>query len=157
MLHIVKIEQNSNGSHDDQMGVGIAVTDGWAIVPENMQIPETYPFVDIETAEIIETTTNEAGESVQVPTGVYVVTSMTAGVAPEPVAPEPVSPAQEREQAYNTEKLIEWDGQMLTVTQASQKWQYYAAEGSTRADELQALIASAKADIRAQYPDSEGV
>ncbi|MBR2934921.1 MAG: hypothetical protein IKB79_05020 [Oscillospiraceae bacterium] len=76
---------------------------------------------------------------------------------PEPVEPvTPVlTPAQQREEAYNTQPIIEWDGELLTVTQAAQKWQYYAAEGSARADELQALIAAAKQTIREQYPDEE--
>lgn len=65
------------------------------------------------------------------------------------------TPTQQREKAYNTQPIIEWEGQTLTVTQAAQKWQYYAAEGSARADELQALIAAAKQTIREQYPDEE--
>lgn len=75
----------------------------------------------------------------------------------EPVAPgqEPRTPAQRREEAYNTQPLVEWEGEHLTVTQAAQKWQYYAAEGSEKADELQALIATAKQTIREQYPDEE--
>lgn len=64
--------------------------------------------------------------------------------------------SQMRENAYNTEQVIEWDGAMITVTEASQKWQYYAAEGNTvKIDELTALIAEAKASIREQYPDEE--
>ena len=64
--------------------------------------------------------------------------------------------SQMRENAYNTEQVVEWDGAMITVTEASQKWQYYAAEGNTvKIDELTALIAEAKASIREQYPDEE--
>ena len=71
--------------------------------------------------------------------------------------PEQPTPAQLREEAYNTQAVIPWDGEMLTVTEASQKWQYYAAEGNTaKTDELTALIAEAKASIREQYPDEEG-
>lgn len=75
----------------------------------------------------------------------------------EPVSPEPetTTPAQQREQAYNDQPVIEWDGDMLTVTQAATKWQYYAAEGSAKADELQVLIAAAKQAVRAQFPDEE--
>lgn len=71
----------------------------------------------------------------------------------EPVTP---APSEQREEAYNTQPIVEWEGQMLTVTQAAQKWQYYAAEGSAKADELQALIGAAKQSIREQYPDEEG-
>ena len=69
--------------------------------------------------------------------------------------PEPTT-VQKRENAYNTQAVIPWYGEMLTVTEASQKWQYYAAEGNTaKTDELTALIAEAKASIREQYPDEE--
>ena len=73
---------------------------------------------------------------------------------PEPKPePEP-TPAQLREEAYNTQTIISFDGELLTVTQASQKWQYYSAEGNTiKPKELTELIAEAKAKIREQYPD----
>lgn len=61
--------------------------------------------------------------------------------------------AERREEAYNTEAVIAWDGILLSVTEAAQKWQYYAAEGSEKAAALQALIAAAKAEIRARYAD----
>lgn len=65
-----------------------------------------------------------------------------------------LTPAEQREQAYNTQPCIEWDGAMLTVTQAAQQWAYYAAEGNAeKTDELTALISDAKESIRAQYPD----
>ena len=65
------------------------------------------------------------------------------------------TPAEQREEAYNTRPIVAWEGEQLTVTQAAQKWQYYAAEGSAKADELQVLIAAAKQTIREQYPDEE--
>ena len=42
---------------------------------------------------------------------------------------------------------------MITVTEASQLWQYYSAEGSSKADELTVRIAQAKEVIRNNYPD----
>jgi len=65
----------------------------------------------------------------------------------------PATPSQNREKTYNTQPIITWDGQLLTITQAATKWQYYAAEGSEKATELQTLIAEAKAQIREKYPD----
>ena len=66
-------------------------------------------------------------------------------------------PAELREQAYNTDPCIPWGGAMLTVTEAAQKWQYYAAEGdAAKMDALTALMAAAKAEIRAKYPDNAG-
>ena len=61
--------------------------------------------------------------------------------------------AQLREQAYNNDKVIDWEGQMITITEASQLWQYYAAEGSLKATLLQELIANAKTNIRLKYSD----
>lgn len=69
--------------------------------------------------------------------------------------PAPPTPSEQRETAYNTQPCVEWDGSMLTVTEAAQKWAYYAAEGNPKADELTALISAAKQSIREQYPDSE--
>lgn len=68
-----------------------------------------------------------------------------------------VPPAVLREQAYNTDQIVPWGGAMLTVTEAAQQWAYYAAEGNTaKTDALTALIAEAKAEIRAKYPDNAG-
>ena len=69
------------------------------------------------------------------------------------VVPE-LSPSELREQAYNTDPIIPWDGEMLTVTDAAQQWAYYSAEGRTdKTDALTALIAAAKASIRERRPD----
>jgi hypothetical protein len=65
------------------------------------------------------------------------------------------TPAQLREQAYNSEHVIEWEGEQLTVTEAARLWMFYASENSGKADELTALIVDAKLDIRAKYPDTE--
>ena len=70
-------------------------------------------------------------------------------------APNTPTPADLREEAYNTLAIVAWDDEMLTVTQAAQLWQYYAAEGSEKAAQLQAAIAEAKVGIRAMYPDEE--
>ena len=79
------------------------------------------------------------------------IAAMETATAPE------LTPAEQREQAYNTDPCVSWDGAMLTVTEAAQKWQYYAAEGdAAKADALTALIAEAKATIREKYPDEEG-
>ena len=46
-MKYIKIETNENGSHNNQFG-GIINEEGWAIIPEDMIIPSTFPFVDIE-------------------------------------------------------------------------------------------------------------
>lgn len=81
--------------------------------------------------------------------------TLTLTNSPAPPATEPLTPEQQRENAYNTAQVISWNNELLTVTQAALHWQYYAAEGSAKADELRVLIAAAKAQIRAEYPDEE--
>lgn len=65
----------------------------------------------------------------------------------------PFTPEELREQAYETEKLIEWDGTMLTVDEANDMFLKYDAEGNSKADELTALISAEKAKIRKRFPD----
>lgn len=65
----------------------------------------------------------------------------------------PLTGAEKREEAYRTEKSISYDGMDLTVDEANAYWQKYMAEGNSRADDITALIATAKAEIRARYPD----
>ena len=131
-MKIIEITALSNGAHRNQTGTFSTIPDGWAIIPDGIAIPDTFPFVNIEVD----------GQT---------VTAMTAGIVPEPEIP---LPSKQREEAYNTQAVISFEGEILTVTQASQKWQYYAAEGNTiKTNELTALIAEAKAKIREQYPD----
>lgn len=67
----------------------------------------------------------------------------------------PYTPKELRERVYETEKIISYEGDMLTVDEANRKWQEYQAEGNSKANELTTLIANAKATIREQYPDAE--
>ena len=71
-MKIIEIKPLPNGAHRNQtIQGGMACPRGWAIIPENMPIPETFPFVTIEVE------------------GQRVVT-MTAGTVPEPEpGPEP--------------------------------------------------------------------
>ena len=66
---IIEIAALENGAHRNQTGTFRTIPEGWAEVPSSITIPDTFPFVNIEA---------ENG----------VVTSMTAGVVPEP-EPEP--------------------------------------------------------------------
>ena len=76
--------------------------------------------------------------------------SKTAGIHWEYI---PYTPEELRERAYETGKVISYEGKMLTVDEANRKWQEYQAEGHSKANELTTLIANAKATIREQYPD----
>lgn len=67
----------------------------------------------------------------------------------------PFANAELRERAYETEKLVNFENEILTVDEANKKWQEYQAEGNTKATELTALISAAKNRIREQYPDEK--
>lgn len=71
-MHIIKIAAFENGAHDNKKSGAIKVVpDGWAVIPDDMPIPDTFPFVNITVAG-------------------GVVTNMEAGVVPEVPEPEPV-------------------------------------------------------------------
>ena len=73
---IIEIVALDNGAHRNQNinGSLSAIPDGWAVVPDTIEIPDTFPFVDIEVD----------GQT---------VTAMTAGVLPDP-APIEETPSQ---------------------------------------------------------------
>lgn len=77
-MRIIEIQALPNGAHRNQTGNFHAVPNGWAVIPEDVPIPETFPFVDL----VVEGNT---------------VVSMTAGVVPEP-EPQPEPGPTEMEQ-----------------------------------------------------------
>lgn len=78
-MRIVEIQALDNGAHRNQTVSGaVAVPDGWAEIPADLAIPETFPFVDLEVR----------GRK---------VVSMTAGVVPVP-EPQPKPEPTETEQ-----------------------------------------------------------
>lgn len=64
-----------------------------------------------------------------------------------------LTPSQIREQLYNTSLVIEWENKILTITEASQIWAYYAAENSNKALQISELIIQEKNKIRLEHPD----
>lgn len=68
-MKLIEITALSNGAHRNQTYNGSTVLDGWAVIPDGMAVPDTFPFVNLTVD----------GQT---------VTSMTAGTIPEP-EPEP--------------------------------------------------------------------
>lgn len=62
---IIEIAALNNGAHRNQNSSLSRILDGWAVVPDGIEVPDTFPFVDIEV---------EGNK----------VISMAAGVVPEP-------------------------------------------------------------------------
>ena len=84
------------------------------------------------------------------------VLTLTNEPEPVPVEPAEKTPAELREAAYQTEAVIEYGGEMITVDEANKLYLQYLAEGDTdKTTALTGLIAAAKAQIRAEYPDEE--
>lgn len=78
-MKIIEIQALDNGAHRNQTVSGaVSVLDGWAEIPADVAIPETFPFVDL----VVE------GQR---------VVSMTAGVVPDP-EPQPEPEPTETEQ-----------------------------------------------------------
>ena len=88
-MTIIQIAPQSNGAHANQTTANPLpeIPEGWAVVPEDLETPDTFPFVDITAGKITvdpDTQPVSVGEEGQL----WVVTSMTPGAVPEP-APEP--------------------------------------------------------------------
>lgn len=77
-MRIVEIQALDNGAHRNQTTTSTTIPDGWAEIPADVAIPETFPFVDL----VVE------GNK---------VVSITAGVVPQP-EPEPEPEPTETEQ-----------------------------------------------------------
>ena len=79
-MKIIEINPLPNGAHRNQTTTSNTIPTGWAEIPADVSIPETFPFVDIQVE----------GQR---------VVSMTAGVVPDPepqTDPEPTETEQLR-------------------------------------------------------------
>ncbi|MGM9566451.1 hypothetical protein [Evtepia sp.] len=76
-MKIIMIAPCENGAHENQEVSGLLeIPEGWAIIPDNMEIPDTFPFVSIQVDGNI-------------------VTDMKPGVVPEQPVVEPLPTPQE--------------------------------------------------------------
>lgn len=58
-MQIIKINPNSNGSHDNQTLHGV-MPDGYAVIPDNMEIPDTFPFVTVSAEKGVVTSMDKS-------------------------------------------------------------------------------------------------
>ena len=140
---IISIKENLNGSRSNQSITPETIPDGWAVVPSDMEIPDTFPFI------------NATFENIN---GIMTVTRMTSGAFP--VFPEK-SAEHKRESCYKTGtydgltfSFVAYAGNDMTVDEAVTMWSRYTAEGdSEKAAEISAAISVTKSAVRAAYPD----
>ena len=101
-MHIINMTALEEGVYNDHKADHItAPPEGWAMIPEDMVLPSTFPRLgSIEAKEItytydmeVEKQDEETGEMVTVTERrekvIMTVTAMTEGTLPEPVDPEP--------------------------------------------------------------------
>ena len=108
-MHLIEIIAQDDGYHRNQNhSVPIPVQEGWAVIPDDMEIPETYPYVNIEVDG-------------------QMVTSMTAGIVPEPkidlntIKSEKVAKSKAALKTYLEENPLTWtDGNQYNVTEEKQ-------------------------------------
>lgn len=77
-MKLIEVQALDNGAHRNQTTTSATIPTGWAEIPADVAIPETFPFVDL----VVE------GQR---------VVSMTAGVVHEP-EPQPEPEPTETEQ-----------------------------------------------------------
>lgn len=107
-MKIIEIEPLDNGAHRNQNSSLTSIPEGWAVIPDIMEIPDTYPFVNIEVD----------GQT---------VTAMTAGTVPEPeidldaIKEEKVAGTKADLKTYLAEHPLTWtDGNQYSVTEEKQ-------------------------------------
>lgn len=87
-MRIVEIQALPNGAHRNQTTTSTTIPTGWAEIPADVAIPETFPFVDIQV---------EGSK----------IVNMTAGVVPDPEPePEPAPAVDERVAKLESENKL---------------------------------------------------
>lgn len=101
-MHIIQLKPLEVGVYNDHKADHItAPPEGWAMIPDDMVLPSTFPRLGSLKAEPITYTYEVEVEKVNEETGdvemvteqrervIMTVTEMTEGTLPEPVEPEP--------------------------------------------------------------------
>lgn len=84
---IIELAPLKNGAHRNQTTSGLLpVPNGWAAIPEDMALPETFPFVEVEAQDGI-------------------VTALTPSTVPEP-QPEPPTTDERVAKLESENKLL---------------------------------------------------
>lgn len=158
MQQFIEIKEDSTGYHANMTVTSPGTEplrpcpEGYAIVPEEMQPLDRFPYGHLTTKRVVDPATfnpeTGLGEMCdQVDTW--------EGVDP-PVYPDPTlyTGAETRKRAYTEWRFAEWRGEPMTVTELAEEWMYYAAEGKDDiCTEITSAIDAAKAIIREKYPD----
>lgn len=111
-MKIIELSALSNGAHRNmKSSAWLAPPEGWAMIPEEMALPDTYPFVGVEAEEM---------------GGVMTVTALTPGTMPEPDL-EPIKVARIARSktdlaSYLEAHPLQWtDGEYYSITAEKQQ------------------------------------
>lgn len=111
-MKIIELSALSNGAHRNmESSAWLAPPEGWAMIPEEMALPDTYPFVGVEAEKI---------------DGVMTVTALTPGTMPEPDL-EPIKVARIARSktdlaSYLEAHPLQWtDGEYYSITAEKQQ------------------------------------
>lgn len=111
-MKIIELSALSNGAHlNMESSAWLAPPEGWAMIPEEMALPDTYPFVEVEAEEI---------------DGIMTVTALTPGTMPEPDL-EPIKVARIARSktdlaSYLEAHPLQWtDGEYYSITAEKQQ------------------------------------
>lgn len=111
-MKIIEVSALPNGAHRNMASSGISkAPDGWAVIPDELEIPDTFPFVGIEEEEI---------------EGVMTVTALTPGAPPEPdldpIKAQRIAQSKVDLAAYLEDHPIQWtDGEYYSITAEKQQ------------------------------------
>lgn len=84
-MTIIEISPLGNGAHRNQtVSNQITAPSGWAVIPEEMALPETFPFVEVEAQDGI-------------------VTALRPGTMPDVPSPTPEPTTEERVEKLENE------------------------------------------------------
>lgn len=110
----------------------------------------TNPSIDMLETEGYKEVIHTEGNGGVYEDGNYIIIE-TPAPAPLPV----LTPAQLREQAYQNDKIIEWQGEMLTCDEArlNRMSAYYYSGQTEKLGQLQELWMAARESIQLKYPD----
>lgn len=120
---------------------------------ENNVVKEILPEATYEKGIVFWYGENFAAKCVEAPDDVTQGMRLVDGQWLPIEQPPELTPAQQRENAYANDRIVEWQEELITVDEANDLFIKYFAEDSANADILRALIIVAKSNIRENYPD----
>ena len=148
-MYITTGNSRYDGVHIYRTANDVRITGGVPLIAEITDVihlfaDNDFPLCDIDPGDYLR-------QEISIGSWLFINT-------PKPVQPEPqvLSPRERRELTYETEPLIAYESEQITVDEANKLFLQYAAEGNnSKCSQLQQLIHEAKTTIRNTDPDDK--